>query len=523
MVPGTANDVAIKRFFIGDGGCRRLPVLACAALICLTYVARDAVAAAEVTSQAAVKRVLVIYSDERLVPANVIEDSAIRATFATDPALRVEFYNEFLDVARFGRETHEYRQADFFREKYAERPPDLIICAGEPALMFTAKHRSTLFTQVPVVAHGAIEQQVLERVSDPRTVGVPDPFSFTGTIELALRLHPQTQEIAVVAGAAPRDREFADVARRALEPFEKRSRIRWLTNRSIAELKAELASLPEHTVVLYVTFFGDQSGNRFLPPQALEEFAPASRAPIYGAFDTYIGRGAVGGSMVTFESMGRKSAEVGMRILAGIDPQAAVRGQHYQPTAIFDWRQLQRAGLNDRRLPDGSVLRFKEASLWEHYRWHIIGVLTLCLAEMGLIVALVIQLRRRRRAEALRIKSDEQTRLAAEAARESENRFSLIANSAPVLIWMSGADKLGSFFNKPWLDFTGRTLEQELGNGWADSIHPEDRSACLQTCGNSFEARRPLGERRGRCGRCPGGRGCRWRAGRSPARRAGRP
>ena len=57
---------------------------------------------------------------------------------------------------------------------------------------------------------------------------------------------------------------------------------------------------------------------------------------------------------------------------------------------------------------------------------------------------------------------------------------------------MSGADKLGTFFNKPWLDFTGRTLEQELGNGWADSIHPEDRSACLRTCGDSFEARQPF-------------------------------
>jgi hypothetical protein len=95
------------------------------------------------TFEPTLKRVLVIYSDERLVPANVIEDDAIRRTFATDPALRVEFYSEFLDVARFGRETHEQRQADFFREKYAERPPDLIITAGQPALLFlceTSKH-----------------------------------------------------------------------------------------------------------------------------------------------------------------------------------------------------------------------------------------------------------------------------------------------------------------------------------------------------------------------------------------------
>jgi PAS domain-containing protein len=68
--------------------------------------------------------------------------------------------------------------------------------------------------------------------------------------------------------------------------------------------------------------------------------------------------------------------------------------------------------------------------------------------------------------------------LAAEAARESESRFSIIANSSPVLIWMPGPDKLGIFFNKPWLDFTGRALEQAFGNGWADrSIQRIDRDA----------------------------------------------
>src|SRR5207253_753381 len=158
----------------------------------------------------------------------------------------------FLDVTRFGGATQEERQADFLRVKYAERPPDLIICAGQPALMFLVHHRSTLFSQVPVVAHGAIEQRVLDEVSDPRIVGVANPFSYDGTIELALRLHPDTKEIAVVAGAAPRDRAFADAARRALEPFEKRLGVRWLTNHSIPELKTELASLPDHTVVLYL-------------------------------------------------------------------------------------------------------------------------------------------------------------------------------------------------------------------------------------------------------------------------------
>ena len=74
--------------------------------------------------------------------------------------------------------------------------------------------------------------------------------------------------------------------------------------------------------------------------------------------------------------------------------------------------------------------------------------------------------------------------------RESEARFRTLADTAPVLIWMSGVDKLCSFLNKGWLDFTGRTPEQELGNGWSEGIHPDDVGPCLATYANAFDARR---------------------------------
>jgi PAS domain S-box-containing protein len=83
-------------------------------------------------------------------------------------------------------------------------------------------------------------------------------------------------------------------------------------------------------------------------------------------------------------------------------------------------------------------------------------------------------------------------RRAQAALEESEDRFRVAADSAPVLIWMSDSTKACDYFNRQWLEFTGRTMAQELGNGWAAGVHPDDLPRCLATFNASFDARQPF-------------------------------
>jgi PAS domain S-box-containing protein len=128
-------------------------------------------------------------------------------------------------------------------------------------------------------------------------------------------------------------------------------------------------------------------------------------------------------------------------------------------------------------------------TLWQQLHWATVlsagdlRLLILIYSATILVLAAVVDERQRSKGRV------EELLVAEAVLRESEKHFRTLADSAPVMIWMSGTDKLCTFVNKPWLDFTGRSIEEELGPGWAEGLHPEDREDFVARYGATFDAR----------------------------------
>lgn len=344
--------------------------------------------------------VVVIYPDESDgAPGIILVNRAIRSTFAGQSIGHIEIRNEYVDTGRVQKPEFMRTQVALLRHKYAGRKVDLVIAGLSSGLDFSLKHRDELFPGVPLIYVAVDEREVRARRLPPDVIGVPIRMDLRGTLDLALRLHPDTRRVFVIAGSAPFDTDWEAEARRAFRPDEGRLEFVYLTGLPMDELLGRVAALPELSIIYYLHIHQDGAGNPFFPADALERLAAKANAPIYGHVDTYVGRGAVGGRVFTFESEGRTAAGLGLRVLAGERPEAIPAPDVSKNTDLFDWRQLQRWGIGEASLPPGSVVRYRERTFWDAYKWHVVGAASLCLLQALLIAGLLVQRAKRRRAD----------------------------------------------------------------------------------------------------------------------------
>ncbi len=346
------------------------------------------------------RNVLVLFSNNRLVPANVAVDRGLRAALVNPADRPTQLFSEFLDRPEFSGEAYERTMTTYLRDKYAAHPPDAIVTVSDESLNFVVRHRDQLFPNAPVV-HTAAATSVLRALPAlPAGVfGVPIEHDHVGTIDQALLWHPNARKLVIVSGASERDRQREAILRRDVPAVAGGRTVEYLAGLPTAEVLRRLSELDRDAVVFTYGYFQDGERRLFNPRDATALMAAASKAPLYGPLDTFIGVGAVGGRMPSFEDMGRQAGQILNALFAGTAPSSLGLPESTPTPLRVDWRQVRRWGIDESLIPPGTIVSFKEPTFWEMYRNVAIGTALVILLQTVLIAALLVERRRRRKAE----------------------------------------------------------------------------------------------------------------------------
>ncbi len=541
------------------------------------------------------RRILIVYEAGLQWPAMALINEAIGESLHGSK-YRIEIYREYMESLLFPDETDQKQLRDFYIRNYEHHRPDVIITVGSSPLGFIAKERDKHFAGIPVIfCHGSGLEDDIKH--EPGFTGVTMGIEAAATLNAALQLLPGTRHVFVIGGShAPSDRQLLQKVKQQVEDYSRRLDLTYITDLAFPELLKRLSTLPPASIVLHVPFGRDGNGVNYSSAESGPLIISAANAPVFSLTDAFFGHGEVGGNLSKMSAQGTIAGRTALKILEGVSPNDIPVAKASNEFA-FDWRALKRWGLKESKLPPASVVLYRQPTVWEFYKWYMVGGIALILAETVLIFALLWQRDKRRRSEkysrelVLRspvamavtrrpghknelvnrkftelfgytiedvpdeenwwplaypneayrdeIKAEWQNRvesasiekrdidpleatvrckdgsyrhiefhfasfgdsdliefvdltdrrLAEVHLRESEERFRLVANQAPVLIWMAGPDKLCNYFNRPWLEFTGRALQAELGDGWAEGVHPNDLGRCLQTYREKFDRR----------------------------------
>ena len=343
-----------------------------------------------------VRRVL-IFNDFGSIssPGIVTLDQAIAAGLTRSP-YQIELYSENLEATLFPDEVSQRRFREWYDRKYADRKPDLIITVGPASLKFMIESHERSFPNVPVIFCGTTEEMIDQLKPDSHFTGVWGVAQPEKTLVAALRLQPGTKHVVVVGGVAAFDRSLEAVTKESFRKYESQFEFTYLTNLDMPTLLEQLRRLPSKTIVYHTSIMEDASGAHFIDAaQSVPMVVSAANAPVFVVDDVDIGKGAVGGNVVSWAADGQVAADMAVRILDGAKPQEipVVKNSNVY---LFDWRALHRWGFRETDLPPGSIVIFREWSLWERTKWIWISGLLVILSLSALAAYLLFSRRQLR-------------------------------------------------------------------------------------------------------------------------------
>jgi signal transduction histidine kinase len=323
----------------------------------------------------------------------------IRSELERQSPWPLDITEQSLIAARFNDENPEAPFAEYLRVLFAKHPLDLIVSIGAPAAAFVQRHRQYVFPNAPMV-FTAVEQRRVrytELTSNDAVVAVK--HDLPAVIENILRVLPGTKNVVVVNGTSPLEKFWLEEMKREFAPFDGRVEFTWTSDLSFDDILKNAAALPPQTAIFWELMILDAAGVVHQGDKALTKLHTVANAPIFSFDDSFFGKELVGGPMHSVLETSQKTAEVALRILGGEKAGDIKTVTIGLAAPKFDWREMQRWGISENSLPQGSEIHFRDPTVWEQYRRQILGICAAFVLQAFLIFWLIYEHWRRQAAE----------------------------------------------------------------------------------------------------------------------------
>ena len=325
----------------------------------------------------------------------------IRAELKRQSPWPLDIIENSLVTARFSDEDPEAPFVEYLTALFAKRPLDVIVSIGAPAADFVQRHRRRLFPTTPMVLTAVDQRRVQYSNLTGNDVAVAVNINYLSAFENILQVLPDTKDVIVVVGSSPIEKFWKEAIGKQAAPLTNRIKLSWTDELPFEELLKQASALPPHTAIFWELMIVDAAGVVHEGNLPLERLHAVANAPIFSYDESFFGNGIVGGPLLIVADTSRLTATVAVRILKG-EKAGDIKVSPVEFSAPrFDWGQMQRWGISEKNLPPGSEILFRDPTVWEQYRAHILAVTAAILIQAALIFWLLYEHWRRQRAEIL--------------------------------------------------------------------------------------------------------------------------
>jgi len=345
------------------------------------------------------KRVMLLHSFGRDFKPWSEYAKAIRMELDRQSPWPLDITENSLVTARFSDEDPEGPFVDYLRALFAKRPLDLIVSIGAPAANFVQRHRQRLFAGTPMVLMAVDERRVQYSNLTANDTAVAVRINYLSVFENILQVLPDTKDVVVVVGTSPIEKFWKEAIAKEVEPLANRIKLSWTDELSFESLLKQASTLPPHTAIFWELMIVDAVGVVHEGDVPLTRLHAVANAPIFSYDESFFGSAIVGGPLLLVADSSRQTAAVAVRILGGEKPGEIKTPPVQFAGPVFDWREMRRWGISESRLPAGSEIRFRPATAWEQYRWQVLIIAAVILTQTLLIMGLLYEHQRRRKAE----------------------------------------------------------------------------------------------------------------------------